>query len=145
MRDSLPDAENAIRTEAALAIARDRDKQVILGNGQAGVPVGLLNMTNVTATSLGATPTYANLHSGLLNVENLNASANVPTGEATCTGVLGSVQLKHTIYKLTDTSVGRPIMWYGARESGNSGQGPAGPVGGDGGLNGFLGVPSWVF
>jgi HK97 family phage major capsid protein len=144
MRDSLPDAENAIRTEAALAIARDRDKQALLGNGQGGVPVGLINITNVTSTSLAATPTYANLHSGILNVENLNTSANVPTGEAVCSGIVGAVQLKHTIYKLTDSSVGRPIMFqWGISPVGNTG--PAGPVGGDGGLNGFLGVPVWAF
>lgn len=141
LADSLPQAENSIRREAALAIARDRDKQAIFGNGQAGAPIGLANMTNITTTNLGATPTYSNLHTGILNVEQLNLSANVPTGEASCTGILANVQLKHTLYRTLDTQ-NRPLWSYGIREATG---GPAGMVGTDGGLNGLLGVPVWAF
>ena len=139
LRDWLPAAENNIRVEAARAMARDREKQALVGNGQAGAPFGVLNMTNVTSSSLGATPTFANLNTGILNVKNLNSSANVPTGEANCTGIVGSVQLQHTMLQFKD-SQNRPLLDMSSRYF-NQGA-VAAAAGGQAGA-GDLGVPSY--
>ena len=129
--DSAPDADNAIRTEAGRAMAVDRDKQSIQGNGQSGAPTGLINMTNITTTSLAGTPTYANVVTGVSNVRNLNNSTNVPTGQADCTGVLYNIQFEQTVLSMLDSN-NRPLWQYGLSNIGRVPQA------------GWLGVPNWI-
>jgi HK97 family phage major capsid protein len=50
IRDSNPAAEGVLRNNATRYCAIDRDKQILVGNGQAGAPVGVLNQTNITKT-----------------------------------------------------------------------------------------------
>lgn len=138
--DSIPQADDYIRQHAATEMALDQDKQILLGNGQTGAPMGVLNATNVTTTALGsgngATPTYANLLTGIYNVQNLNGSTNVRVGEATCTGIVGAVRVKQTIAGLLDSN-NRPLWDYGV--SGFRIPGSDQP------FQGFLGVDDWVF
>jgi len=129
IRDSAPAADQIILNQGAEFMARRRDYQMLHGNGQGGTPVGLLNMSNVTVTSLGtngATPTWANLQTGVAAVRGLNASANVPYGQAECTGIVSSTRLLQTMYAMTDTTNVRPYFLTG-------------------GIDGSLNVPSWVF
>lgn len=129
--DSAPSADASIRLEAGRAMAIDRDKQALLGNGQAGAPTGLLNMTNVTTTSLAATPTYANIVTGIQNVRSLNNSTNVPTGQAECTGVVFNIQFEQTVASLLDSN-NRPLWEYGLSTIGRV------PT------PNWLGVPNWI-
>lgn len=129
IRDSAPAADQIIMNQGAEFMARRRDFQMLMGTGLAGTPTGLLNMTNVTVTSLGtngATPTWANLQTGVAGVRGLNASANVPYGQAECTGIVSSTRLLSTMYAMSDTTNVRPYFLTG-------------------GIDGSLNVPSWVF
>jgi HK97 family phage major capsid protein len=131
LQDSAPDADSAIRTEAGRAMAIDRDKQMLLGNGQGGAPTGLANQTNVTTSSLAGTPTYANIVTGVQAVRALNGSTNVPVGQADCTGVVYNIQFEGTVLNLTDSN-GRPLWEYGLSQLGRV------PT------PNWLGVPNWV-
>ena len=126
--DSNPSAEATLREEAADALAVDRDTQALIGTGQGGTPTGLANMTNVTKTSLGATPTYANIVAGIGNVRKLNASSNVPAGQADCTGVVFNTQFNDTVASLLDSN-NRPLWQFGLTQSVP--------------FPGWLGVPNW--
>ena len=129
IRDSAPSADQVILNQGAEFMARRRDFQMLMGNGLAGTPTGLLNMTNVTVTSLatnGATPTWANLQTGVAAVRGLNASTNVPYGQAECTGIVAATQLLTTMYAMADTTNVRPYFLTG-------------------GIDGSLNVPNWVF
>jgi HK97 family phage major capsid protein len=115
VRDSSPTFDAVLNSAGMQFMAMRRDFQALLGNGQGGTPTGLLNMTNVTTTSLAATPTYANLATGVANVRNLNQSSNVPTGQAECTAVIGGTQLESAMLAMVDTTNARPLWLNGVR------------------------------
>lgn len=118
---------------------RDQDTQIFRGNGQSGAPTGILNWPNVTTTSLSAvTPTYNNLNDGIFAVEQLNASANVPLGQATCTGIVSAVRLKKQILEMKDSN-NRPLWEFSASNV----RGKL-PSEGGGVFDGWLGVDTWA-
>lgn len=137
IRDSAPAADQLIFNHAQTRMAVDRDTQILIGNGQSGAPVGLLNATNVGSYTIaadagnGGTPAYSDFVALPNLVRTLNNSANVPVGQTDCTGVVGAVRVEQTIANLKDTN-GRPLWQYGA---GQIGRVPS---------PGWLGVPNWV-
>lgn len=153
IRDSNPAAEAILRNNATHYMAIDRDKQILLGNGQAGAPTGLLNQTNVTASGGSATapfataqtPIFSDFNTMVYNVENLNGSTNVPTAQATCTGIVAPVALKQKMLNMIDSN-GRPIFDFGVNQiRGNlSGAANGAGVNRSSLLDGLFGVPTWV-
>lgn len=149
IRDAVPAADAILSNHAVKWMALDRDKQLILGNGQAGAPVGLVNMGGIgyQSTTLGtnATPLYTELVSGIRKVETLNdLSTNNPIGMANCTGVLGMPHLKEQILNMRDSptaATGRPQFNYVGLDAM---RGPF-PAAGGGLFDGLLGVPTWRF
>jgi len=151
IRDSVPAADQILQQHAVRWMALDRDKQLILGNGQAGAPIGLWNIggaavqnslgiQNTTLTT-NASPLYTELTTGIINVETLNSlSTNVPLGMATCTGVLGMPALKQQIINMKDSN-GRPMFDF---QGLNALRGSF-PAGGGGQFDGLYGVPTWRF
>ncbi len=142
IRDSNPAAEAILRNNATRYLAIDRDKQCLLGNGQAGAPTGLINQTNVTASGgyngAGA-PIFSDFNTAIFNVENLNASTNVPLAQSVCTGVVGPVVLKSQILNMKDTTNNRPIFDFGINYMRGQGRYDGSPM-----LDGLFGVPTWV-
>src|SRR5215472_3873309 len=146
IRDSNPAAEAILRNNATHYMAIDRDKQILLGNGQGGAPTGLLNQTNVTAgATLGQSPTFDLFNTVIFNVENLNGSTNVPVAQATCTGFVGPVVLKQQILNMKDSN-GRPIFDWGINQMRGSLSGAANGAGVNRStlLDGLFGVDTWV-
>jgi HK97 family phage major capsid protein len=126
-------------------MALDRDKQMILGTGQSGTPVGLVNVNTggsntLTTTTLGtnASPLYTELVTGIINVETLNGTTNRPIGQAQCTGVLGMPVLKQQILNMKDSN-GRPLYDF----TGLNNMRGSFPSSGGGQFDGLLGVPTW--
>jgi HK97 family phage major capsid protein len=156
IRDSNPQAEGVLRNNATRYMAIDRDKQMLIGNGQAGAPVGLLNATNVASTSVtptntspiasfasagghaGTSPTYQDFLNAIYNVENLNGSTNVPLAQATCTGIVGPVALKPQVLAMKDSN-GRPIYDYGLNYMRGSNRADGTTM-----LDGLWGLPAFV-
>ncbi|GAC1649782.1 MAG: hypothetical protein NVS9B11_22940 [Candidatus Dormibacteraceae bacterium] len=143
IRDSNPSAAQIIINNAQRWAALDRDKQSLIGNGQAGAPYGLLNVGGIgVASGTLATPSaplFNEFNTAIYNVENLNGSASVPVGQTVCTGILGAVQLKSEILNMKDTTNNRPVYDYGI----NYMRGAA-RVDGSSMLDGLFGVPTWV-
>lgn len=145
IRDSVPAADQILQNHAVKWMALDRDKQLLLGNGQSGAPVGLVNVGGVglTTTTLAtnASPLYTELAKGIVAVETLNGlSTNNPIGMATCTGVLGMPALKQQILNIVDSN-GRPLYDF---QGINAIRG-AFPAAGGGQFDGMMGVPTWRF
>lgn len=140
IRDSNPAAEAILTNNATRYLAIDRDKQALLGNGQAGAPVGLLNATNVTvAAGFSGTVVFTDFNTLIYNVENLNGSSNVPLAQTVCSGIVGPVALKSTILNLKDSTNNRVMYGYGIRDE----RGQARPDG-SAMLDGMFGVDNWV-
>ena len=144
IRDSAPAAQNILQTNAANWMALDRDKQLLLGNGQAGAPIGLTSTGGIglTTTTLatGQSPLYTELNTGIYNVENLNGSASVPVGQTQCTGILGSVILKKQLLNIVDSN-GRPLYDFTGMNAIRGGG--SFPNYGGGMFDGVLGVPTY--
>ena len=133
IRDSAPQADMILTRNATNYLAIDRDKQALLGTGQAGAPTGLLNQSNISTTTVtptnttsiasfasagghaGTSPTYLDFWNAIINVENLNGSTNVPLAQAACTGIVGPVALKQQIMSMKDSN-GRPIYDFGVNQ-----------------------------
>lgn len=149
IRDAVPAADAILQNHATKWMALDRDKQLLLGDGTAGKPVGLANTGGVglTTTTLAtnAVPLYTEFVSGIRKVETLNdLSTNNPIGMATCTGVLGMPHLKEQILNMRDSptaGTGRPQFNYVGLDAM---RGPF-PASGGGLFDGLLGVPYWRF
>ena len=141
IRDSNPAAEAVLTNNATRYLAIDRDKQALIGNGQAGAPTGLLNTTNVTTNnSLFSSPVvFTDFNTGIGKVEDLNASSNVPLGQAVCSGVVGPVAMKATIMGLKDTTNNRIMYGYGLRDLRGAPR-----LDGSAILDGLYGVDNWV-
>ena len=147
IRDSNPAAEGVLRNNATRYMAIDRDKQVLIGNGRAGAPVGILNATNVTVAGGSATapyatnaaPVFTDFNTAIYNVENLNGSTNVPLAQAQCTGIVGPVALKQQVLNMVDTTNNRPIYDYGINYMRGSNR-----LDGSSMLDGLFGVDRWV-
>jgi len=146
IRDSNPSAAGIIINNAQRSAAIDRDKQTLIGNGQAGAPYGLLNTAGITVASgtfaTPSTPLFTELLTGLANVENLNNSANVPVGQTSCTGVFGATALKQQILSMKDTTNNRPLFDFGLNymrgsQAADSSQSSM--------IDGLLGIPTWAF
>jgi HK97 family phage major capsid protein len=141
IRDAVPAADAILQNHAVKWMALDRDKQLILGNGQAGAPVGLLNtggsgIGTVDTFDTGQSPLYGELLEAIVGVEILSGSTNVPIGQANCTGVLGMPSFKQELMGIKDSD-GRPLInMIGLSQLTVAGQSP---------LDGFLGVPKWRF
>lgn len=154
IRDSNPAAEAILRNNATHYMAIDRDKQILLGNGQGGLPVGLINQTNVTVSGGSATapyataqtPVFTDFNTMIYNVENLNGSANVPVAQATCTGFVGPVAVKQQLLNMKDTTNNRPIFDFGINQMRGSMGGAANGAGVSRSslLDGLFGVDTWV-
>ena len=145
IRDAIPAADAILSNHAVKWMALDRDKQLLLGNGQSGAPVGLVNTGGVglTTTTLAtnAAPLFTEFVTGIRKVETLNdLSTNNPIGMATCTGVLGMPHLKEQIMSLKDTTNNRVMWGYGVNDLRGSF-----PASGGGVFDGWLGVPTWRF
>jgi HK97 family phage major capsid protein len=145
IRDSVPAADQILQNHAVKWMALDRDKQLILGNGQSGAPVGLANISGIglTTTTLAtnSSPLHTEITKGIVNVETLNGlSTNNPIGMATCTGVLGMPILKQQLLNIVDSN-GRPLYDF---QGFNAIRG-AFPAAGGGMFDGLYGVPTWRF
>jgi len=156
IRDSNPAAEGVLRNNATRYMAIDRDKQILIGNGQGGAPVGILNSTNVCSTSItpsgttsiaafasagghaGTSPTYQDFLNAIYNVENLNGSTNVPLAQAQCTGIVGPVALKPQVLAMKDSN-GRPLYDWGINAMRGTNR-----LDGSTMLDGLLGLPNFV-
>jgi hypothetical protein len=154
IRDSNPAAEGVLRNNATRYMAIDRDKQCLIGNGQAGAPTGILNATNVTKTgasapsitsfaSAGATdgssPVYQDILNAIYNVENLNGSTNVPLAQAQCSGIVAPVAAKTQVLAMKDVTNSRPIYDYGINYMRGQNR-----LDGSSMLDGLFGVDTWV-
>lgn len=147
IRDSNPAAEAILRNNATRYLAIDRDKQSLLGNGQAGTPTGLLKTTNVTVSggsaaapyATQAAPVFTDFNTAIFNVENLNGSSNVPVAQATCTGVVGPVVLKQQVMNMADTTNNRPIYSFGIDQMRGTNRPDGSTM-----LDGLFGIPTWV-
>lgn len=134
--DSTPDAEAVLRNNLMREMAIDKDKQILLGNGQSGAPTGLQNATNVVTTAMaGSHLVYTDLTNIIYLVEVLNNSTNVGVGQATCTGIVAAPILKKQIANLLDSN-GRPLLAFGLGEIKL-------PANNDS-IAGWLGVPKFV-
>lgn len=132
--DANEDAENILRNNIAREMAQDLDKQVFIGAGTSGTPIGLLNQTNVgSGAMLGASLTYSDLSNSILKVMQLNNSANVGVGNATCTGIAANTALLKQVANFKDTN-NRPLWDFGLRGMPLPGK--------DNALGNFLGVPN---
>jgi HK97 family phage major capsid protein len=145
IRDSVPAADQILQNHAVKWMALDRDKQLILGSGQAGAPIGLKNIGGVGLTTstlaTNASPLYTEFVTGIINVETLNGlTTNNPLGMAQCTGVLGMPALKQQILNMKDSN-GRPIVDF----QGLNALRGAYPAAGGGAFDGMLGVPTYRF
>jgi HK97 family phage major capsid protein len=151
IRDSVPAADQILQQHAVRWMALDRDKQLILGNGQSGAPIGLWNIGGAAVQNslgiqngtlaTGQSPLYTELVTGIINVETLNGlSTNVPLGMATCTGVLGMPALKQQILNIKDSN-GRPLYDF----QGLNAMRGSFPASGGGQFDGLLGVPAYRF
>jgi HK97 family phage major capsid protein len=91
--------ENAITTAAALAL----DVAALRGTGASNQPTGILNQAGVTKVLLGspngATPTYANLMTGITALLNANREPNA---------LVWAPRTSQTFASLTDTT-GQPL------------------------------------
>ena len=140
IRDSNPAAEAILTNNATRYLAIDRDKQALLGNGQAGAPTGLLNTTNVTVgAGFSGTVVFTDFNTLIYNVERLNGSTNVPLAQTVCSGIVGPVRLKSAVLNLKDTTNARVMYGYGIRDE----RGQARPDG-SAMLDGLFGVDNWV-
>ena len=96
-RDASDLANQLIARSIADAIAFEQDQKTLIGTGQGGTPIGILNATNVGVVNLNATPTTANLATGIANAMNLNGSANVPVGSTTNITVVTAPRIGLTV------------------------------------------------
>lgn len=148
IRDAVPAADQILRNHAIRWMALDRDKQLLKGTGQAGAPVGLLNVggagvTTTTLASAGA-PFFSEFLTGIVNVETLNGSTNAPLGMTQCSGVFGHPILKSQILSMKDSTsaaTGRPEYDY----TGMNAMRGSFPAAGGGAFDGLFGVPTWRF
>ena len=162
IRDSNPAAMQILQTNGSKYMAWDQDFQALLGTGQSATPTGLYNQTNVTKangtngggfnggsnTLVGTNskyPTVSDIAAGIYNVEDLNGSANVPLGQAQCTGILGPVALKVHITGQSDAAQGvsagsqRPNYDFGWNQMRWQNR-----LDGASALDGLMGVDTWV-
>ena len=100
-RDASAVSDQVFRASAAEMVAFETDRQTLIGNGQGGQPIGVLNATNVGTASLNATPTTANLATGVGSAMALNNSSNVPVGSAVKIAVVAAPRVAITIPSIT--------------------------------------------
>ncbi len=100
LKDASDLANQVLRQSAAEAVAFETDKQTLWGSGQAGTPVGILNMTNVGLANPGAgsgtTPLLADLASMVTKAKSVNNSANVPVGSVEDIAVVAHPRIEQT-------------------------------------------------
>lgn len=125
-RDAGDLANQLVSRSIAEAIAFEQDQKTLIGNGQGGTPIGILNATNVTVTNKNGTPTTGDLAAGVANAMNLNGSTNVPVGSTTNIRVVTAPRIVLTIGSIAAAGA---LPWQ-------FGQGPQASVN-------YLGVP-WI-
>jgi HK97 family phage major capsid protein len=137
LRDAPETADQVLRQESAAAIATDRDTQALIGNGQAGAPVGLINNPKVTKYYPGAsataaisttpahgTPSFLHLSQLKGKVTSLNGSSDVTAGQAQCTGMIAHTRFEQTVLTQAAAATawtdaqGRPLWMTGLSADG---------------------------
>src|SRR5207245_1338704 len=104
------DIESLVRSDFAAIHGIAIDRAAVHGKGAAGEPMGIYNIPNVGAVSMGGTITYAKLIDMLTAVANANA-LTVPGSFAYITTPGIAATLKKTL-DFPTASAGRPI-WPG--------------------------------
>jgi HK97 family phage major capsid protein len=161
IRDAASVADAVFRQSTAMAIALDRDTQLLTGSGGGNglQPTGIITAatagtiskyypgasatTDISTAAAHGTPSFLHVSSLRSKVANLNGATNVQAGQGKCTGVIAHSRFERTVHTIASAAgawtdaQGRPL-WMGGLN------GDGGPNADNNGVGSLMGL-DWAF